>query len=355
MNGKPDQKTLLEVQDYFGLPSPALVEKDWFVVRALAAIHDVEVDGLTLAFGGGTALGRAYRLLERMSEDIDLRIVGQDKPSRGALKRLRTEVNKRLEAAGFAVEGHYTVKQSDRYVRYDLPYEPIVKGEGVLRPEIKIEIAVFPVCTALEKLSVLSFVAEASGADAEAKDVACVRLAETAADKFVALGRRAGFAFSGLGDLDHTLVRHVYDLSRIDGHYDAAEAAAIALETMKADAESRGDEYPAYKADPRVKRCALMRSCPKTRSSPRATRRCSVPWFMVTGLNSWQLSRRYKTSSNESATLEFRAFDRPAVYFTPNRSQPGVLSPRISWNVRFRPQPEIDPIFSVQRASIHGR
>nr|WP_255626716.1 nucleotidyl transferase AbiEii/AbiGii toxin family protein [Phyllobacterium sp. KW56] len=120
-----------------------------------------------------------------------------------------------------------------------------------MRPEIKIEIAVFPVCTALEKLSVLSFVAEASRADAEAKDVACVRLAETAADKFVALGRRAGFAFSGLGDLDHTLVRHVYDLSRIDGHYDAAEAAAIALETMKADVESHGDEYPAYKADPR--------------------------------------------------------------------------------------------------------
>lgn len=73
MNGNPDRKTLLEVQEFFGLPSPALVEKDWFVVRALAAIHDVQVDGLTLAFGGGTALGRAYRLLERMSEDIDLR------------------------------------------------------------------------------------------------------------------------------------------------------------------------------------------------------------------------------------------------------------------------------------------
>ncbi|MCW0001787.1 nucleotidyl transferase AbiEii/AbiGii toxin family protein [Pararhizobium sp. YC-54] len=252
MNGKPDQKTLLEVQDYFGLPSPALVEKDWFVVRALAAIHDVEVDGLTLAFGGGTALGRAYRLLERMSEDIDLRIVGKETPSRGELKRLRAEVNKRLEAAGFAVEGHYRVLHKDTYVRYDLPYEPIAKGEGVLRPEIKIEIAAFPICTAPEKLSVSSFVAEASGADAEANDVSCVRLAETAADKFVGLGRRAGFAFAGHGDLDHTLVRHVYDLSRMDGHYDPDEAAAIALETMKAEAESRADDYPAYKSDPRA-------------------------------------------------------------------------------------------------------
>lgn len=83
LSDKPDLQTLLEVQDYFALPSTALVEKDWFVVRALAAIHDVEVDGLTLAFGGGTALGRAYRLLERMSEDIDLRIVGKMQVSAG--------------------------------------------------------------------------------------------------------------------------------------------------------------------------------------------------------------------------------------------------------------------------------
>jgi predicted nucleotidyltransferase component of viral defense system len=249
LNDKPDQKTLLEVQEYFGLPSPALVEKDWFVVRALAAIHNVEVDGLTLAFGGGTALGRAYHLIERMSEDIDLRIVGEKANSRSALQRLRGVVNERLEAAGFEVKEHYRVLHKDSYVRYDLPYEPIAKGEGVLRPEIKIEIAAFPICTAPEKLSVSSFVAEAKGADAEVKDVACVRLAETAADKFVGLGRRAGFAFSGLGDLDHTLVRHVYDLSRMDGRYDLDEAVAIALETMKAEAESRADDYPAYKAD----------------------------------------------------------------------------------------------------------
>lgn len=251
LNDKPDQKTLLEVQEYFGLPSPALVEKDWFVVRALAAIHDAQVDGLSLAFGGGTALGRAYRLLERMSEDIDLRIIGEKANSRSALKRLRGEVNDRLQAAGFAVEGHYAVKQNDRYVRYDLPYEPIAKGEGVLRPEIKIEISAFPICTSPEPRSVSSFVTEAKGADAEATDVACVRLVETAADKFVALGRRAGFALTGLGDLDPTLVRHVYDLSRMDGHYDADEAAAIALQTMVAEAEGRADDYPAYKADPR--------------------------------------------------------------------------------------------------------
>ncbi|WP_245271748.1 nucleotidyl transferase AbiEii/AbiGii toxin family protein [Rhizobium sp. IBUN] len=259
LSDRPDNRTLLEVQEHFNLPSLALVEKDWFVVKALAAIHDVEVDGLTLAFGGGTALGRAYRLLERMSEDIDLRIVGKADPSRGELKRLRAAVNDRLEGAGFklesddgaAVKKHYVVKQNDRYVRYDLPYEPIAKGEGVLRPEIKIEIAAFPVCTEPQRLSVSSFVAEATGAAAEAQDVACVRLVETAADKFVALGRRAGAAFAGVEDFDHTLVRHVYDLARMDGQYDLDEAVAIALGTMKEEAATRGQKYPDYSKDPK--------------------------------------------------------------------------------------------------------
>lgn len=251
MNGKPDLPTLLEVQDHFGLPSPALVEKDWFVIQALAAIHDVEIDGLTLAFGGGTALGRAYCLLQRMSEDIDLRILGDKAVSRPSLKRLRGEVGRRLEAAGFAVEGNYAVKQNDRYVRYDLPYDPIVRGEGVLRPEIKIEIAAFPVCRVPEVRPVSSFIAEARAAEPEVPGVKCVQLVETAADKFVALTRRAGLAYADLEAMDHTLVRHVYDLTRMNGHYNLDDAASLALETMKIEAESRADNYPAYRANAR--------------------------------------------------------------------------------------------------------
>ena len=48
-------RELLEVQAYFGLPSPALVEKDFYVVKALAAIAVVEREALhlRLVFGGG--------------------------------------------------------------------------------------------------------------------------------------------------------------------------------------------------------------------------------------------------------------------------------------------------------------
>lgn len=249
MRDKPDRQTLLEVQEAIGLPSAALVEKDWHVVQALAALKDAASDGLSLVFGGGTALGRAYGLLDRMSEDIDLRIVGEQSAHRSSLKRFRGQVKDALEARGFDLEkARIGVKQGDRYVRLDLPYAPILQGEGVLRPEIKIELAAFPLRRPAVERSVRSFVNEAYDRDPEIKAISCVPLVETAAEKFVALTRRAGAIFGGHDQMDGTLVRHIYDLSRLEGHYDPADGVALALETMAEDATSRG--YPAYQEDP---------------------------------------------------------------------------------------------------------
>lgn len=104
MNDKPTLQELLEVQEYFGLPGPALVEKDWHVVKALAAIAAVDTGEFRLVFGGGTALSRAHRLTKRMSEDVDLKIVSEKNPSRGALRKLRGDITDALLAAGFVFD-----------------------------------------------------------------------------------------------------------------------------------------------------------------------------------------------------------------------------------------------------------
>ena len=51
--------------------APYAVEKDWWVVQVLSAIFEMEV-GKHLIFKGGTSLSKAWRLIERFSEDIDL-------------------------------------------------------------------------------------------------------------------------------------------------------------------------------------------------------------------------------------------------------------------------------------------
>jgi hypothetical protein len=146
-----DAAALRSVQEHFGLPSPALVEKDLYVLKALAAIAAIDMQALALrlVFGGGTALSRAHRLIQRMSEDIDLRMVAENnRPGLGTLRSLRTKVTEALLGASFKFDpedlAYRKTGNETRCTIYRLPYETTVSGEGALRPAIQIETAVWP-------------------------------------------------------------------------------------------------------------------------------------------------------------------------------------------------------------------
>jgi predicted nucleotidyltransferase component of viral defense system len=255
LNDKPTLEELLEIQAHFGLPSPALVEKDWHVVRALAAIGAVDAAPLRFVFGGGTALSRAHGLIRRMSEDLDLKIVSDTKPSRRALGSLRDAVTTALLAAGFQFDpanpAYCQSKYKNRFTRYQLPYVPVAGGKGALRPEIQIDLLAIEVRRPPVEREVRSFVAEGFSRPAEVASIPCAAITENAAEKLVALTRRAGTELAGLREKrDPTLVRHIYDLHVIRKRYDAAEIASLAREIMVDDAKTYGRDFPAYEADP---------------------------------------------------------------------------------------------------------
>ena len=77
--------------------APYAVEKDWWVVQALAIIFEMEI-GPHLVFKGGTSLSKAWQLIDRFSEDIDLAVnrnfLGFDGDlSRGQVANLRKAAN----------------------------------------------------------------------------------------------------------------------------------------------------------------------------------------------------------------------------------------------------------------------
>ena len=80
---------LRPIADFFGLPGTAPVAKDFHVVRAIRAVMSVDAAPFTLIFGGGTALARAHKLVRRMSEDVDFKIMPQASApaSRNGLRR----------------------------------------------------------------------------------------------------------------------------------------------------------------------------------------------------------------------------------------------------------------------------
>lgn len=63
---------LQEISNKLGLPQFA-VEKDWWVVQTLSIIFEMKV-GEHLVFKGGTSLSKAWNIIDRFSEDIDLAI-----------------------------------------------------------------------------------------------------------------------------------------------------------------------------------------------------------------------------------------------------------------------------------------
>ena len=158
------QRQFREVQTYFRLPSVALVEKDLHVVRAIAALAAIDAAPFSLVFGGGTALARAHKLIRRMSEDVDFKIVptAAAPVSNSGLRRqlgaLRDKVTAALQAAGFAFDpadkAATRSRNESRYTVYQLPYPSGGAGEG-LRHTIQVELTyaklrlpcvVLPVC-----------------------------------------------------------------------------------------------------------------------------------------------------------------------------------------------------------------
>lgn len=126
--------------------TPALLEKDIHVTDALSCLMQLEHPDLALVFCGGTSLSKAYGLIARMSEDIDLKVVRRSTLpiSRTALKRqlsdLKAMVATVLSDLGLVedVEQRKALNEN-RYVGMRWHYESAYETHGSLRPHLSLE------------------------------------------------------------------------------------------------------------------------------------------------------------------------------------------------------------------------
>ena len=79
--------------DALGIP-PADIEKDIWVVEVLRSVFR-PVEGARVIFKGGTSLSKAYGIIERFSEDVDLLVVPENALSRGGRDRVLREIPSR--------------------------------------------------------------------------------------------------------------------------------------------------------------------------------------------------------------------------------------------------------------------
>lgn len=152
--------------------SPFSVEKDWWVVQTLSVIYEMEVAN-HLVFKGGTSLSKAWKLIERFSEDIDFAIDRSFFNFDGELKKKEREKLRKTSGkfvdeiffddlkARFVAKGFTDLRielveeaESDKDRVINVYYPNVIPSPGYLQPKIQIEIG----CRSLrEPFSIQSF------------------------------------------------------------------------------------------------------------------------------------------------------------------------------------------------------
>lgn len=70
LQGQDKSRIFNEIHEDLPIP-PASIEKDWWVVQTLALVFQTSA-APHLVFKGGTSLSKAWGIIERFSEDVDL-------------------------------------------------------------------------------------------------------------------------------------------------------------------------------------------------------------------------------------------------------------------------------------------
>jgi len=207
--------------DAFGFPQE-FIEKDYWVTEVLRSIAK-PFDGARVVFKGGTSLSKAFCLIARMSEDVDILLVLGPKTSTNSrdkiLKGLAARVLSDLPLSGELSTSTTGIKRNTIF-KYPTLAEIALVSEGVLL-EMGIRGGAHPV----ETMDLRSYIAQhalASGASqADYEELEPVRIdvlgpERTLVEKLAALhhlstnvGSDSGSKYLALG------ARHYYDVAKL--------------------------------------------------------------------------------------------------------------------------------------------
>jgi len=237
-----------------------VIEKDLLITAVLRIVSTIDRDGIQLVFCGGTCLSKAHGLIERMSEDIDFKLILPEGLSRSARSRLLSQFKKHFaivfEAAGFLVPPEQIVARDENsYVSLNLHYQSRFAPVASLRPEIKVELNARPPVLPTVSLPIHSMLDAMTQVSIVDFQVACISVEETLAEKVLSFLRRTAEVRAGRhrADYDDRLVRHLYDVRAI-AHARSELANTLPYEHFAAlvagDALQYRNQYPEFEQDP---------------------------------------------------------------------------------------------------------
>ncbi len=116
-----------------------IIEKDYYVTLFLKRIKDLQPN---IIFKGGTSLSKCYKVINRFSEDIDLNIETESKPTEGQRKKLKANIVSVIEEFGFTLANPDNVRSRRDYNKYIIDF-PSVFTASYLKEYLLVETAVY--------------------------------------------------------------------------------------------------------------------------------------------------------------------------------------------------------------------
>ena len=212
-----------DISDFLGIASPAIVEKDYYVVQLIKLLSSLISDDYRLVFSGGTCLAKAHINIYRMSEDIDIKMVLSNKIKaqsknyqKNQRKKLSQNILALIDSSRFFNLDSKHIRNEYSYQKFTINYPQHHFSIDALRSQIKLDLTETDLVEPMTQSDIHSFYSKVMKQEAVVLSFPCVTLNEIASEKIVALLRRTAFSNrDGTTPDDETLIRHVYDLHLI--------------------------------------------------------------------------------------------------------------------------------------------
>ena len=208
------EQIILKVSNETGIEA-SIIEKDYYVTLFLKRIIELQPN---IIFKGGTSLSKCYKLINRFSEDIDLNIDSDSKPTEGQRKKLKENIVSIINEFGFTLDNADNVKSRRNYNRYIINY-PTVFSSSFLKEHLIVETAVYIKAYPCERMQATSIIYDYLNSNGyqdliskfclEPFELNVQTAARTLIDKLYALGDYY------LSDAVAEHSRHIYDIYKL--------------------------------------------------------------------------------------------------------------------------------------------
>ena len=199
--------------------SEDIVEKDYYVTLILKKLSTIEYP---VVFKGGTSLSKAFQVIDRFSEDIDITFTEHLGEARR--KKLKYNILKPIaDELGLVIRNFDSIESDKNLNHYDFYYESVV-GDRVINaipPYVKLETSLMSYAFPTEEKELGNFILDALGTEEEefiatydlgTFPMRVQSLNRTLIDKVFAV---CDYYLQGKA---HRNARHLYDIYKLTEH-----------------------------------------------------------------------------------------------------------------------------------------